>query len=72
MRKAASERAVRSLCHDWLQIQPISERVHPSFLGFRAWLDEHYPQVLSFRSVRGPTEDAERWFDEELGQTWRR
>lgn len=46
---------------------------HPSFSDFKAWLhEEGYSYLLDFRSVMGADEDAEQWFDQELGQTWRR
>lgn len=72
MLKSESERAVRILCRDWLKTQPDAKREHPSFLTFKGWLDEHHPGVLKFRAVMGPLFEAERWFDDELGQNWRR
>jgi len=71
MLKSDSERAVRRLCRDWLKAQVIAEREHPSFLKFAYWLREHYPEVLSFRASTSPFEEAERWFNSELGQNWR-
>jgi hypothetical protein len=41
--------------------------------AFKAWLHEkHYSHYLDFRSVAGADYDAEAWFDDELGQNWRR
>ena len=44
----------------------------PSFSKFLSWVRQQgFEEYLKFRSTMGPLEDAERWFDEELGQTWR-
>ena len=44
----------------------------PSFVDFKSWLRESgYSHYVNFRSVMGPEEDAERWFDQEFGQTCR-
>jgi hypothetical protein len=46
--------------------------LQPSFIDFKSWLRENgYSHYLNFRSVMGPEEDAERWFDQEFGQMWR-
>jgi hypothetical protein len=72
MRKSDSEPIVRRLCHDWLEEQPIAERDDPRYWLFESWLLERQPGVLDFHSTMGSREDAERWFDDELGQNWRR
>jgi hypothetical protein len=52
-----------------LRIPPVEQ---PSFSDFKSWLDENdYALYLDFRSVAGPDEDAEQWFDQEIKQTWR-
>jgi len=33
---------------------------------------ESYSRYLNFKSVGGADDAAERWFDDELGQNWRR
>ena len=71
MLKPDAERLVRTLCRDWPSGQPLSVREHPRFLSFKAWLNERHPEALGFRSLAGPNYDAERWFDDELGQSWR-
>lgn len=71
IKKNEAETAIRSLINDWASEAPIGD--HPSFSAFVTWLKAgghgHY---LNFRSVMGPAEDAELWFDQELGQMWRR
>src|ERR1700730_13660962 len=70
MKKAECEAAIRSLCHDWASEQSIPDLVHPRFSEFSTWLDaRHYSHYLNFRSVKGPCDDAERWFDAELKTT---
>lgn len=72
--KIECEKAIRHLATEWAKTQPDrhSPNWHPSFIAFCRWLDDngnsHY---LKFRSVAGPLEDAERWFDLELKQGWR-
>lgn len=72
--KAECETVIRQLVHQWAKansIKPGSETI-PSFSEFRSWIDlQGLSQYLNFRSVMGPYEDAARWFDEELKQTWR-
>ena len=42
-------------------------------MRFKDWLSaNHYSYYLNFRSRMGSHYDAEAWFDDELGQTWRR
>lgn len=43
----------------------------PSFRAFLNWLDHQGYPYFNFRSVMGPMEDAEQWFDDELKQFWR-
>jgi hypothetical protein len=71
MLKLESERAIRYLCHEWLEGQSAIEKEHPSFVLFVGWIREHYAHVLNFKSTIGQMEDAERWFDHELRQSWR-
>ena len=74
MKKEDCEKAVRSLCHEWPNAIGLSgaKLKHPSFTDFKSWLNARgYSHYLDFRSVRGPEEDAEMWFDEEFKQTWR-
>lgn len=74
MTKAESERAIRSLCHDWARETGAMKEshAHPQFWDFKRWLERHgYAHYLDFRSVGGADMAAEQWFDEELKQTWR-
>jgi len=72
-KKAECEQAIRKLARDWLATLPEAEREHPSWIAFKSWLgDKHYSHYLDFRSVAGADYDAEMWFDDELGQNWRR
>ncbi|WP_133726916.1 MULTISPECIES: hypothetical protein [unclassified Novosphingobium] len=74
VKKSECEKAIRHLASQWADevgVQPGQARM-PSFSAFRSWLEQRgYGHYLSFRSVMGPLEDAEQWFDEELKQTWR-
>ncbi|MCA0045601.1 hypothetical protein LB577_01305 [Mesorhizobium sp. B283B1A] len=73
MKKADAEKAIRSLSTQWANTLSDKEREHPSFSTFKTWLSANrYGGYLDFRSVMGPDYDAEAWFDEELGQMWRR
>lgn len=66
-------RAIRSLCHRWRRDtgQQDTPPEALSFSQFHGWLQQRHGQYLEFRSVLGPREEAERWFDQEFGQTWR-
>ncbi|OHV63625.1 hypothetical protein LCM4576_29850 [Mesorhizobium sp. LCM 4576] len=73
MKKAEAEKAIRYLATQWANTLSEKEREHPSFSAFKAWIAANrYSGYLNFRSVMGPDYDAEAWFDEELGQMWRR
>jgi hypothetical protein len=74
MRKADAEKAIRHLCNEWGDVigfpRPAIDA--PSFLDFKQWCgDKGFEHYFEFRSVMGARYDAERWFDEEFGQTWR-
>jgi hypothetical protein len=74
MKKDKCEKAIRHLCHEWGRLRGIepASKTQPSFSDFKSWLrDNGYSNYLNFRSVMGPEEDAERWFDQEFKQTWR-
>jgi hypothetical protein len=69
-KKPDAERAIRYLATKWYASSGQPE--HPSFPQFCDWLQSSgYGQYLTFRSSVGTREDTERWFDEELHQTWR-
>lgn len=74
VKKPEAEQAIRQLTHEWAAahvIQPGSAEM-PSFSAFHRWaIDRGGAAYFQFRSVRGPLEDAESWFDQELRQTWR-
>ena len=75
MKKTEAEKAIRPLSHQWKREtnQPTTPNYHYSFSDFRDWLEQKgYSDYLEFRSARDPLEDAEQWFDEEMGQLWRR
>lgn len=74
MKKKEAERAIRYLVTQWAGETGFDSASgeQPSFSAFTTWLSaKGYSDCLTFRSVRGPHEDAEQWFDEELHQTWR-
>jgi hypothetical protein len=75
MKKAESEGALRQLVRTWLRHAGITGEAagNASFYEFKRWLHaEGYAHYLNFRSVAGSDFDAESWFDQETGQTWRR
>jgi hypothetical protein len=74
MKKAECEKNIRRLVHDWRVLRgiEIGSAEMPSFSDFCSWLrSSGHSQLLEFRSAMGPLEDAERWFDAELKQSWR-
>jgi len=76
MNKTEVEPVIRQLCHEWreargLPVPPDGATLY-SFADFKAWSREkHYAHYLDFRSEAGAAEDTERWFDQEMKQTWR-
>jgi hypothetical protein len=72
-KKYECEQPIRTLAREWFNAQPEDKREHPSWSAFKAWLHEkHDSHYLDFCSVAGADYDAEAWFDDELGQNWRR
>lgn len=71
-----AERAIRSLCRQWIADVyggELPAGTHPSWSDFKVWLElKGYSHYLEFRSRRGANADAELWFDDEFGQSWRR
>jgi len=41
------------------------------FSDFYSWLRESHADATRFRSVMGPREDLEQWFDQATHQSWR-
>ena len=41
------------------------------FSDFYSWLKASHPDATKFRSVMGPREDLEQWFDAATHQSWR-
>ena len=74
VKKPEAEQAIRQLTHEWAvanDIQPGSIEM-PSFSAFQRWVSGRGGAAyFQFRSTRGPLEDAEDWFDQELRQAWR-
>jgi hypothetical protein len=74
MKRTEAEPAIRALVHQWAEAAGIAvgSAEQPSFSAFRRWAEEQgYSGYFVFRSTMGALEDAERWFDQELRQTWR-
>lgn len=74
MKRTEAEPAIRALAHEWAKAVGIAvgSAEQPSFSAFRRWAEEQgYSGYLVFRSAMGALEDVERWFDQELRQTWR-
>lgn len=75
MTRAEAEQAITHLVHKWRhdsgQTEVPASNLHYS--DFRAWLNvAGYGHYLQFRSTMGADHDVELWFDQELGQMWRR
>jgi len=74
MKRTEAEPAIRNLVHQWAKAADITADAvsQPSFSAFRRWAEEQgHSDYFAFRSTMGAAEDAERWFDQELRQTWR-
>jgi hypothetical protein len=73
VKKTQAELAIRQFATQWLDTLPVEERDQPSFSAFKDWLRQHgHSHYLDFQSVAGAEYDAGTWFDDELGQNWRR
>jgi len=75
MNRQQSERGVRALCHTWCG--EVGSTTTPggdlSFDAFYVWLWQNYRQVLDFVPVTQLVrDDAEKWFDDEFNQVWKR
>lgn len=73
MKKTESEKQVRHLTSVWRnqeQYRSINDQ-NLQFHEFYAWLQNNYPQLLTFRSVMPVGDVVEQWFDQEFHQTWR-
>lgn len=74
MKRSEAEPAIRHLAHQWAKEAgvEIASAEQPSFSAFKRWADQRgYSVYFTFRSSMGALDDAERWFDQELGQAWR-
>lgn len=74
MIKAEAERGIRYLCHEWRKAEGLqqTEQSKLSFYCFLAWVRDHHPAYLDFRTSTSITDDVERWFESEFRQTaWR-
>ena len=72
VKKNEAEQAIRSLSTKWYRTLSETDREHPRFGVFVRWMRENgYGGYLEFRSTMGASYDAEMWFDQELGQSWR-
>jgi hypothetical protein len=73
MKKSECEQPIRSLARQWRDTLPAEKREHPSWFGFKDWLRQNrYDHYLDFRTPAGADYIAEMWFDDALGQNWRR
>ncbi len=68
-----AERIVRSHATEWARLHGVSigQEEMPSWLDFRDWLLSNNSNALSFKCVGGSKARAEKWFEDELGQSWR-
>jgi hypothetical protein len=72
MKKPEAELAIKALCREWRKTcLPDAPEDKLYFTDFHSWLLQRHPEVLRFRSVVSPVDEAERWFDNEFGQSWR-
>ncbi len=73
MKKADCEQPIKSLAIEWRATLNGEQYEHPSFANFKDWLRANgYSGYLNFRSRMSADFDAELWFDQALGQAWRR
>ena len=74
MTKAEIQKAFPSIFSEWRSLPEYAEvgdqELH--FFDFYNWLEGNYPDATKFRSVMGPKEDIELWFDEAAHQMWTR
>jgi len=74
MTKAEARKAFPALFASWRSLpanaQTNDQLLH--FSDFYNWLEQNRPEATCFRSVMGPKEDIEVWFDEATHQTWAR
>lgn len=74
MKRSEAEPAIRHLVHQWAKEAGVAvgSTEQPSFSAFRRWASERgHSAYFTFRSTMGALEDSERWFDQEMGQSWR-
>jgi len=73
MKKPEAEHQIRYLINQWCN--PEENRHIPKgelhFSDFYSWLQQNWPTLLQFRRVMSVSDEVERWFDQETGQTWR-
>jgi len=74
MKKTECERAIRPLCHVWRRQAGLTDAPPLSLhcTDFVAWLRDHHPTYLDFRSRAGAAYDIELWFDQEFRISWAR
>lgn len=74
MTKEESKDAIRRLCHTWRADYGYANTPEGelSFSVFFAWLQQHHPGYLRFRTTTSVPGDVEMWFDQEFKQIWRR
>ncbi len=74
MKRTEAEPAIRALVSQWAKAAgvQVGSAEQPSFSDFRRWAEaQGCGGYFAFRSTMGALDDAERWFDQELGQAWR-
>jgi hypothetical protein len=72
--RSEAEPAIRHLAHQWAKEAgvEIASAEQLSFSAFKRWADQcGYSVYFTFWSSQDALDDAERWFDQELGQAWR-
>jgi len=73
MKKDEAESAIRHLCHVWRTESGRSSTPEGDlyFSDFLTWVEQKYPQCLTFRSRVPALDVVETWFDQEFKQSWR-
>jgi len=73
MTKAEVRRLFPALLAAWRALAEVSDTDEQQlrFSDFYSWLRSAHPDAIRFRSVMGPREDLEQWFDEATHQSWR-
>lgn len=73
MTKAEVHSLFPALLSTWRALPDVrgTDEQNLRFSDFYSWLRDSHPDATRFRSVMGPREDLEQWFDVATRQGWR-